>query len=114
MLFSTAGFFGVALYIGFYPALQSGLIVGSGYLHAGANLAAASLVLVSLLTALNRWAAIFPITWIGIGLFGLGRAAEMDDGSLPGLAVRREARRLSADIRGKLLAANRTLNLAAV
>jgi hypothetical protein len=73
LLFETAGLIGVAFYIGSYAALQTGLISGSGYLYAGANLLASSLVLISLISSFNLWSAIIQITWIGISIYGLCR-----------------------------------------
>ena len=48
-----AGIAGVAFYLGSYFALQAGFIRGSGYLYAVLNLAASSLVLVSLFNSFN-------------------------------------------------------------
>jgi len=73
VLFEWAGYAGVALCIGAYAALQGGIIRGSGYLYAALNLAAASLLLVSLVESFNLPAALVQVCWIAISTFGILR-----------------------------------------
>ncbi len=47
-VFEILGLAGVGVYLGSYAALQSGLLRGSGYAYAFANLVASGLVLTSL------------------------------------------------------------------
>src|SRR5271154_6366027 len=74
----AAGLLGVILYVGAYAALQSGLLRSNGYTYAAANLAAASLVLLSLTIDFNLSAAISQIVWIVISVFGLARMAVLE------------------------------------
>ena len=74
----AAGLLGVVLYVGAYAALQSGLLRSNGYTYAGANLAAASLVLLSLTSDFNLSAATSQIVWIVISVFGLVRMAVLE------------------------------------
>ncbi len=71
--YEWAGFLGVAFYLGSYVALQLGLIPGVGYSYAVLNLIAASLVLVSLMSAFNMASAIIQISWIFISIVGMTR-----------------------------------------
>ncbi len=73
-VFEAAGYVGVAFYIGSYAALQLGFIKGRGYLYALLNLIAASLVLISLTEAYNRFSATIQIMWICISVVGIVRA----------------------------------------
>ena len=73
-VFEAAGYVGVAFYIGSYAALQLGFIKGRGYLYAFLNLVAASLVLISLAEAYNRFSATIQIMWICISIVGIVRA----------------------------------------
>jgi CRP-like cAMP-binding protein len=77
-ILEVAGLLGVILYVGAYAALQSGLLRSNGYIYATANLAAASLVLLSLSSAFNLSAAISQIVWIVISVFGLVRMAVLE------------------------------------
>ena len=72
--FEAAGYIGVAFYIGSYAALQFGFIKGRGYVYAFLNLVAASLVLISLAEAYNRFSATIQIMWICISIVGIVRA----------------------------------------
>jgi CRP-like cAMP-binding protein len=74
----AAGLLGVILYVGAYAALQSGLLRSNGYTYAAANLAAASLVLLSLTSDFNLSAATSQIVWIVISVFGLVRMAILE------------------------------------
>lgn len=74
----AAGLLGVILYVGAYAALQSGLLRSNGYAYTAANLAAASLVLLSLSTDFNLSAATSQIVWIVISVFGLVRMAVLE------------------------------------
>lgn len=71
--YDSVGLIGVILYISSYAALQLGLLQGSGYTYTLMNLAAAILVLVSLMESFNLSSAIIQITWITISIFGLSR-----------------------------------------
>ena len=73
ILFEFAGLLGVAVYIGSYLALQLGMMRGTGYAYPALNLAAASLVLISLSQAFNLSSAIIQATWIVISVFGIVR-----------------------------------------
>lgn len=75
LIAEAAGLLGVILYVGAYAALQSGLLRSNGYSYAGANLGAASLVLLSLASDFNLAAAISQIVWIVISVVGLTRIA---------------------------------------
>lgn len=77
-ILEAAGLLGVISYIGAYAALQSGLLRSNGYAYAGANLAAASLVLLSLTSDFNLSAAISQIVWIIISVFGLVRMVVLE------------------------------------
>ena len=70
---NTIGFVGVALYMGSYAALQSGLMRGDGYLYALVNGSAAACILVSLLEDFNLSSALIQISWIAISLVGVIR-----------------------------------------
>ena len=70
-LLEFSGFCGVAFYLGSYAMLQFGLLDGNGYTYAGLNLAAASLVLLSLTNSFNLWSAIIQFSWIMISLAGM-------------------------------------------
>ncbi len=73
VIFDWSGYTGVALFIGAYAALQSGLIRGAGYLYALLNLLAASLLLLSLAESFNLAAALTQVCWIAISAFGILR-----------------------------------------
>lgn len=77
-ILDVAGLLGVVLYIGAYAALQSGLLRSNGYAYAAANLAAASLVLLSLANAFNLSSAISQGVWIVISVFGMIRMAVLE------------------------------------
>lgn len=64
----------MVLYLGAYAALQAGFIRGSGYLYASLNIAAASLVLLSLHADFNLSSALIQISWITISVVGITRA----------------------------------------
>jgi hypothetical protein len=72
-LFDWAGMLGVAFYILSYALLQFGVVRGSSYAYALMNLAAASLVLVSLMINFNLPSALIQISWIAISTVGLIR-----------------------------------------
>lgn len=71
--YETAGLLGVVLYLGSYAALQLGLIRGNSRTYTLLNLAAASFVLISLLTEFNLASAMIQISWIVISITGLTR-----------------------------------------
>lgn len=68
-----AGLVGVALYLGSYAALQTGFLRGNGYAYAALNLAASSLVLISLFQDFNLSSALIQISWILISTVGMMR-----------------------------------------
>ena len=70
----VAGVSGVALYLGAYAALQLGFLRGRGLVYPALNFLAAGLVLISLATDWNAYAATIQISWIVISLV----IAEMD------------------------------------
>lgn len=67
------GLAGVAFYLASYAALQSGLIRGDGYAYTLLNLAASSLVFVSLFAEWSMASALIQISWITISIVGLTR-----------------------------------------
>ena len=69
------GLLGVGFYVASYAALQFGLIRGSSPIYTLMNLAAASLVLVSLFVDFNLSSAMIQIMWIVISIVGLTRLA---------------------------------------
>ncbi|HGG64651.1 MAG TPA: hypothetical protein ENK34_08775 [Rhodobacteraceae bacterium] len=73
VLIETAGFIGVALYLGSHALLQAGVIRGNGYPYTFANLFAAIIVLTGLTGSFNLWAAIIQISWIAISIGGMVR-----------------------------------------
>ena len=76
VLIETAGFIGVALYLGSHALLQAGVIRGNGYPYTFANLFAAIFVLTGLTGlagSFNLWAAIIQISWIAISIGGMVR-----------------------------------------
>ncbi|MEP2533314.1 cyclic nucleotide-binding domain-containing protein [Shimia sp.] len=73
LIFEIAGLIGVGFYLGSYALLQAGVLKGNGYAYAGLNLAAASLVLVSLFNGWNLWSAIIQASWITISIIGMTR-----------------------------------------
>jgi hypothetical protein len=77
-ILEAAGLLGVVLYLGAYAALQSGVLRSSGYAYTAANLAAATLVLLSLTGDFNLSAAISQITWIVLSVFGLIRMVVLE------------------------------------
>lgn len=72
------GYGGVALYLGAYALLQTGVIRGNGYPYVILNFLAASFVLVGLTVAFNLSSAIIQIFWILISLVGLVRMLLLD------------------------------------
>ena len=73
--FQNVGLIGVSFYVLSYAGLQLGLLSGSGNSYTLMNLAAASLVLISLMETYNQSAALIQIIWIFMSLFGLLRRA---------------------------------------
>lgn len=67
------GLLGVVFYLGAYGALMAGLIRGSSYAYAMLNMAAASLVLVSLSGQFNLASAMIQISFIAISIGGIIR-----------------------------------------
>lgn len=71
--FDVLGMAGVAVYLGSYAALQTGLLKGQTYTYAALNILAASLVLVSLSRDFNLAAAAIQVSWIAISAAGIAR-----------------------------------------
>lgn len=72
-ILDAAGLLGAMLFVGAYAALQFGFLRGNGYVYTIANLAASSLVLLSLVGEFNLSSAIIQIIWIAVSVFGLVR-----------------------------------------
>lgn len=70
--FEIVGLIGFAAYLGAFGALQFRLISGDGVMYTAMNIFGASLVLISLLGSFNLASALIQISWILIGLCGLG------------------------------------------
>ena len=70
-MFQALGVCGVLVYIGAFAALQLKMIDGNSLTYTAMNLAAASLVLISLIYDFNLASALIQISWIIIGLVGL-------------------------------------------
>lgn len=73
LFYDVCGIVGVMFYIGSYGALQFGILRGSSLAYTMGNLAASSLVFVSLLHDWNQASAIVNGIWISISLVGLFR-----------------------------------------
>ena len=67
------GLFGACLYLASYFLLQAGYIGGNSKAYTFMNLAAASLVLVSLYSAFNAASVVIQVSWILISIFGISR-----------------------------------------
>ena len=65
-----AGFF---FYIISFCAVQTGKICGNGMIYVLANVAAATLVLISLINAFNIASFLIQISFISIGIYGVAR-----------------------------------------
>ena len=70
-IYTVIGLAGVAGYIAAYTLLQLGFLDGNGVPYSIANVAAASLVLISLTQDFNLASAITQVVWIVIGVTGL-------------------------------------------
>lgn len=70
-LFTLAGIAGTALFLSAYFANQQGWLMAEDWRYPLANLVAAMLILVSLMTAWNLPAAIIEVLWAVISLYGL-------------------------------------------
>lgn len=77
-LFDAVGFLGVAVSLGAYLALQSGLIRGQSYLYAGLNLVAAALVLIGLREGFGPAEMLALGAWIVISVLGMVRLYLID------------------------------------
>ncbi len=73
LLYEAAGLFGVAFYLTAYGLLQTGVIGGNSYTYALMNVAAASLVLISLALNFNLASMLIQFSFIGLSLFGIIR-----------------------------------------
>ena len=72
-LLKYIGLLGAFLYLASYFLLQAGYIGGNSKAYTFLNLAAASLVLVSLTTAFNAASVVIQVSWILISIFGMSR-----------------------------------------
>lgn len=70
-----AGIAGAVIYVAAYFALQTGLMRGATIPYTLLNVAAATLVLISLSRAFNIGAALIQIAWLTISFIGLARVA---------------------------------------
>ena len=70
-IYTIIGLGGVAAYVAAYALLQLGFLDGNGVTYSVMNVAAAALVLVSLMKDFNLASAVTQVTWIFIGLVGL-------------------------------------------
>lgn len=77
-MFRAFGVCGFLLYIGSFGALQLRLIDGNGVAYTLLNIAAAALVLISLIHDFNLASALIQISWVAIG--GLGLALRLWQG----------------------------------
>ena len=66
------GIAGFLCYLGSFAALQFRLIDGNGVLYSLLNILAAALLLISLMEAFNLASVLIQVSWIVIGLTGLG------------------------------------------
>lgn len=73
--YRLVGITGFIAYFLSYFLLQTGHITGAGLPHTLLNLAAASLVLISLIQDFNLASALIQISWILISIMGLCRIA---------------------------------------
>lgn len=72
-IFEIAGFLGVALYLGYYAALQFQLLDCKGMIYPFLNFLAASCVLISLSESFNMLSALIQVSWIAISSYGIIR-----------------------------------------
>lgn len=72
-LAKPAGLIGVAIFIGAYAALQTGLIRGQSYTYSGLNALAASFVLFSMIEDFNLSSAVIQVFWISFSVIGIAR-----------------------------------------
>ncbi|MBB4657690.1 CBU_0592 family membrane protein [Parvularcula dongshanensis] len=68
------GFFGVALLIGAYAALQIGRLRQENPWYSGLNALAAALITVSLIFSFNAASFVIEVFWFAISLYGLWRS----------------------------------------
>lgn len=74
-IWSAMGLLGVGLYLVAYGALQFGFLRGSSAVYTLLNMAAAFLVLLSLIEAFNLSSMVLQVAWILLSIIGLGRMA---------------------------------------
>ena len=74
-LFTFAGIIGTVLFLVAYFWNQQGWLSSEDWRYPLANLVAALLILVSLITAWNLPAAIIEIVWAAISIYGLVKVA---------------------------------------
>ena len=79
-LFTLAGIAGAALFLVAYFANQQGWLMAEDWRYPLANLIAAILILISLITAWNLPAFVIEVVWSAISIYGLikhaGRSAQ--------------------------------------
>ncbi len=68
-----AGLLGFATYAVSFALVQLGRMDGNGLAYTLCNIAAASLVLVSMFDQFNLGSLLTQLTWIGVGIVGVGR-----------------------------------------
>lgn len=69
------GLIGFATYAVSFALVQVGRMDGNGLAYTLCNIAAASLVLVSMFDQFNLGSLLTQLTWIGVGIVGVGRRA---------------------------------------
>ncbi len=72
-VYTIIGLAGFAGYVASYALLQVGMLDGNGVIYTLANMAAASMVLISLFERFNLASLLTQVFWIGFGLVGLVR-----------------------------------------
>lgn len=72
-LLVAAGVAGFGLYAAAFASVQIGKLDGNGVAYTIANVAAAALVLVSMVEQFNLGSLLTQVTWIAVGLVGLFR-----------------------------------------
>ncbi len=69
----AAGVAGFGLYAVAFASVQIGRLDGNGIVYTMANVAAAALVLVSMVEQFNLGSLLTQVTWIAVGIVGLIR-----------------------------------------
>ena len=71
-IFQIVGVFGFFVYIASFALLQLRMIDGNSNLYSLLNIVGASLVLLSLMEAFNLASMLIQVSWIFIGIAGIG------------------------------------------